>query len=391
MNKKIFLVGMPNSVHVSRWVNQLAGSGWEVCIYPSIADVEPHEDLNGVEVIRPLLFFRNIAIYFKLNYLLRVVTWMGQKYESLFPTARLNKLAYEIRRRSPDLVHSIEIQGGGYITLEAKKMIGAAFPKWLVTNWGSDIYLFGRLKKHEAKIKNVLSACDFYSCECLRDIELANQFGFKGRSFPAFPNTGGFDFQRLKDVEKVRTSSRRLIMLKGYQNWAGRALFGLRALERVSDLLQDYEICIYSASEDVVIAAELFTGRTGIPTKIIPNGTSHQLILEMHSKARISMGLSISDAISTSFLEAIVMGAFPIQSCTACVDEWIEHGVGGMIVPPEDPDVVEMALRTALTDDQLVDNAAKLNWEIAETRLCQNHIRSKVFNMYRAVLGEPSQ
>jgi hypothetical protein len=388
MTKKIFLVGMPNSVHISRWVKQLAGSGWEVSIYPSIADVEPHEGLNGVEIIRPFLFFRNIAVYCKLNLLLRAITWLGQKHESLFPAARINKLVYEIKRRSPDLVHSIEIQGGGYIALEAKKIIGAGFPKWLVTNWGSDIYLFGKLKKHEHKIKSVLSACDFYSCECLRDIELAHQFGFKGQSFPVYPNTGGFDLQMVKDLKKAETSARRLIMLKGYQNWAGRALFGLRALERVSDLLQGYEVCIYSASEDVLIAAELFTGRTGIPAKIIPNGASHQLILELHSKARISMGLSISDAISTSFLEAIVMGAFPIQSCTACANEWIEHGAGGMIVPPEDTDLIEMALRVALTDDQMVDNAARLNWEIAKKRLCQNYIRSKVLDMYSVALGE---
>ena len=32
------------------------------------------------------------------------------------------------------------------------------------------------------------------------------------------------------------------------------------------------------------------------------------------------------------------MGSFPIQSDTACADEWIEDGVSGLIVPPEDPD-----------------------------------------------------
>ena len=44
------------------------------------------------------------------------------------------------------------------------------------------------------------------------------------------------------------------------------------------------------------------------------------------------------------------MGALPIQSCTACADEWIVDGRSGLIVPPEDVDVIENALRRALTD-----------------------------------------
>ncbi|MBW1897870.1 MAG: glycosyl transferase family 1, partial [Deltaproteobacteria bacterium] len=103
-------------------------------------------------------------------------------------------------------------------------------------------------------------------------------------------------------------------MLKGYQGWAGRALVGLRALERCADILAGYEIVIYSASKEVLIAAELFSKSTGVQTTIIPEGTPHHEVLKLHGKARISIGLSISDAISTSLLEAVVMGSFPIQS-----------------------------------------------------------------------------
>jgi hypothetical protein len=39
-------------------------------------------------------------------------------------------------------------------------------------------------------------------------------------------------------------------------------------------------------------------------------------ILKLHGRPRISISLSISDAISRSVLEAMVMGAFPIQRMT---------------------------------------------------------------------------
>ena len=80
------------------------------------------------------------------------------------------------------------------------------------------------------------------------------------------------------------------------------------------------------------------------------------------------------------------MGAFPIQSCTACADEWIEDGKGGFIVPPEDPDVIETAIRASLMDDDLVERAAELNWQIAVERLDRSFIMQKVNEFYSRVL-----
>ncbi len=177
-------------------------------------------------------------------------------------------------------------------------------------------------------------------------------------------------------------------MLKGYQHWAGRALVGLRALERCAEILKDYEIVIYSASPETVIAAELFQHTTHVKTTILPLQTDHNEILRHHGSARISIGLSISDALSTSSIEALAMGAFPIQSNTACIDEWIEDGKTGMIVPPEDPDVIERAIRKALTDDNLVDNAAIVNLKTTKERLDSRQLRSQIIDIYTGIAKE---
>jgi glycosyltransferase involved in cell wall biosynthesis len=145
-----------------------------------------------------------------------------------------------------------------------------------------------------------------------------------------------------------------------------------------------YSIAIFSAGQDVKIAAELFALDTGIPVEIIPP-CSHASMLKKYGQARVYIGLSISDAISTSLLESIVMGAFPIQSCTACADEWIVDGQSGLIVPPEDVDLIEKALRLALTDDSLVDRADSLNKETARKRLSSTVIQPKVIDFYQHV------
>ena len=80
------------------------------------------------------------------------------------------------------------------------------------------------------------------------------------------------------------------------------------------------------------------------------------------------------------------MGAFPIQSCTACADEWIVQGENGFIVPPEDPHVIADAIRRAVSDDALVDHAAEVNSRVARERLDENLIRPQVIAMYEKIL-----
>lgn len=390
---KILLIGMSESIHMARWLSQIADQGWEIHLFPSKDFESVHPQIKNTTVHHSFysryatsdssLKKRGIPVFAK------ILAIAARRFlEKFFPGYRINQLARLIEKIQPDIIHSLEIQHAGYLTLEARKRCRGVFPPWIVTNWGSDIYLFGRLPEHEPKIREVLSLCDYYSCECKRDVCLAKSYGFTGTVLPVFPNAGGFD---LAIVERLRqpgpVSARRKIMLKGYQHWAGRALVGLRALERCAGLLGGYEVVVYLASDDVRIAAQLFQHDSGVPVNIMQH-TSHEEILRLHGQARISIGLSISDAISTSFLEALVMGSFPIQSWTACADEWVEDGVSGVLVPSDDPEMVERAIRRALTDDGLVDRAAEINAETARGRLDHGQLRGMAIDFYRSVASE---
>jgi glycosyltransferase involved in cell wall biosynthesis len=382
--KSILLIAMLDSVHTTRWVKQLMDQDWKIYLFPSTDAEKLHSNLAGVVVVRSnYRKIRDALSTLGLVFMARLVRYFERK----FSPDQAKQLRNVIVSLHPDLIHSLEIQAAGYLTLEAKNEFHGKFPPWIVTNWGSDIFLFGKLQRHKEKIHDVLAGCDYYSCECERDVKLALEFGFNKTVLPVFPNTGGFELRQLEKLRhEILPSSRKVIMLKGYQHWAGRALTGLRALERCEDVLGGYTIIIFSAPPEVEIAAELFTYKTGIASRIVSHDTTHQEMLSLHAKARISIGLSISDAISTSLLEAMVMGSFPIQSCTACADEWVQHGVSGMIVPPEDPEVIEKAIRIALAEDGLVDKAAEINWQVALTRLDGALLKQKATNIYRSIL-----
>lgn len=394
---RILFVGMSNSVHLSRWVSHLDDMNWERFLFP-VHVVRPHARLNKITLINSSEapgFYRNRTLHymngslplFAMNFMERVIRKRvkpGQSFPDPSPFL-VRALNSTIKRVKPDIVHSMEFQEAGYLTLEVKKRFKGTFPKWIATNWGSDIYLFGRLAEHRERVRAVLEHCDYYSCECHRDVLLAREYGLRGEALPLIPNSGGFELGEcdlLRSPDKV--SGRKLILLKGYQGWAGRSLFGLRALARCADILKSrgYSIAVYSSSADVNLALELFTHETGVPVEIIP-ATTHADMLRKYGQARVYLGLSISDAISTSLLESMVMGAFPIQSCTACADEWIVDGQSGMIVPPEDVDIIEQALRRALTDDALVDQASILNQATARERLDSAVIQPQIIDFYQ--------
>jgi hypothetical protein len=390
--RRILFVGMTESVHTARWIAQIEDKGWDIFLFP-VYSAQPHPSLKNLTVFGATLPRQNgkkkhiRLVWWTIPFFLAdyILTNLRRDKTNYFAS---KALAAIIRWLRPDLVHSLEIQHAGYLTLEARKQYKGKFPLWAVTNWGSDIYLFGRLAKHKPKIIELLASCNFYACECQRDVNLAINLGFKGKILPVFPNSGGIDLGKITVLGSNNLpSGRSRILLKGYQHWAGRALVGLQALRQCTDLLQNYVIAISVASPEVKIAAELFSQDTKIPVIIIPP-VPHDDMLSHYGKSRIYIGLSISDGISTSLLEAMAMGAFPIQSCTACADEWIVDGKSGFIVPAEDPQEIANSIRRALTDDALVNQAAEINARTVKERLDYSIIQPEVVKMYQDMLAQ---
>jgi hypothetical protein len=387
---KILFVALSGSIHTSRWISQIEDQGWDLYLFPSYDNLWINKDLQSVRYLIPFwslfrlmdklgigegyrLFYR---VFVKFNYALN-----NNYYEK-----RLNK---SINKIKPDLIHSMETQGAGYLVNSVKIKYfkeTSNFPMWWHVNWGSDFFIFGRILQHKYQIQQLLANCDYYSCECNRDVLLAKDLGYKNHILPVYPNSGGLKFDQIDAItsNSIAPSQRRIIMLKGYQGWAGRALVGIRALARCKDILSGYRIVIYTntQAEDIKIASSLFFDETGIPIELLKEHSDHSTILQYHSNARLSIGLSMGDAISTSLIEAMSVGSFPIQSNTSCANEWITDGETGIIVPPEDPEIIELAIRKAISDDNLVDNAAIINRIKVRTEIDYHKLKSMTIQTY---------
>lgn len=285
-------------------------------------------------------------------------------------------VAAAITRLRPALVISLEVQFAGYLALATKDYMGAGFPRWLLSNWGSDIYLYRKLKAHEPKLRRIAQSIDAYVAECQRDVGIVRQMGFRGRVLPTMPASGGVDFSDFPALDDLPPpSARREIHIKGYHGWSGRALHILAAVHMASAALAKFAIRISLAGSEVQAMARLMAERDGLDIACEPYVASHAESIARLARARLSVGMGISDGISTTLLESMAVGTFPIKGNSSCACEWVENGRTGMVLSPHDTRALAEALVRAAGDDGLVDEAAPVNratveqrWDAAENR-----------------------
>jgi glycosyltransferase involved in cell wall biosynthesis len=84
----------------------------------------------------------------------------------------------------------------------------------------------------------------------------------------------------------------------------------------------------------------------------------------------------------------MAMGSFPVQSSGGCYNEVVAPGRGALIVSPSDVDGLTSALQRALTDDALVDSAAKLNYAVCRTSFDFRQVRLRVLDAYERIVDD---
>ena len=311
-------VGMFDSPHFANWLSLHSDQAIDFRLVPS----SPHRKIHPT--LSSLGSGSHSATYTwsRLISLVAVPLWLldkvfGKALGSLV-------LSRTVRAFQPHFIHALELQNAGYIALRALQCQDAN-ASLIVTNYGSDIYWFSRFPKHLAKIRALLTLADRYACECKRDVGLALALGFSGRVMPVQPNSGYFP-REILEMELPRCDQRDVILIKGYHGWAGRALVALSSVESLAPALQDFRIVIYSSNLVTKLKAWKTSRISGIRIDAYGKGSlTREKMLELFAQSIIYVGLSRTDGISTSLLEAMALGAIPVQTSTACCDEWFDE------------------------------------------------------------------
>jgi glycosyltransferase involved in cell wall biosynthesis len=85
-------------------------------------------------------------------------------------------------------------------------------------------------------------------------------------------------------------------------------------------------------------------------------------------------------------LEAMACGALPVMGRLESIEEWIEDGRNGILFDSEQPDEIEVALCSALSNRELCENAQMINRKIIEDRANVENALPQLFDFYHTVI-----
>jgi glycosyltransferase involved in cell wall biosynthesis len=293
------------------------------------------------------------------------------------------KLGQILNEIQPDLVHSFEMQSCSYPIL--KTMQKFSHIKWLYSCWGSDLFYFQNQQQHLSKIKSVLSRIQYLHTDCNRDFLLAQSLGFKGKHLGVIPGGGGFNLQKFLPYSQP-LSDRKIILIKGYHHNVGRGLVLVKATHIIQKSIQKlgFEVVVFGAHPIVID----YIKKNELPYEVHDrHELAHHDLLQLMGKSALYLGNSISDGMPNTLLEAIIMGAFPIQSNPGNVTaEIITEGENGFLIenPNDENSIAELILRV-LQQPELLQNAFEINQKIAKERLDYVVNQQKIVALYQQI------
>jgi glycosyltransferase involved in cell wall biosynthesis len=382
MRKKILILGMLDSIHLGRWLEQFEDQKIDFVLFPSkkFRQIHPKtiallHNKNEMQ-IRLYKYGFTASIFGYLDFLLHVFPTKFSKFDN-----RKKSLEKLLRNHRFDYLHCLEIQGAGYLLSETITEQEQLRSKIILTNWGSDIFYFKDNKDDYLRIQKSLSIATHYSAECIRDYQLARELGYKGIELPCIPNAGGFNLDNIKS--NSRTSSRKNIVVKTYGGKFGRGLYAIQSVATILEEYLDFSVFFYSVTDDLLVNVKELEHkyRERVKFSTLARPISAELLKSIFNDSRIYIGCSISDGISTSFLESLISGTYPIQTDTSCANEWVNKGAVASIIPL-DADILLRELRVAIQDNSLVDEAQITNNKLAIENLEAKKIKSNALKFY---------
>ena len=357
---KILFLAIENSIHSYKWINTVAEeSRFEIQVYSTFKIYGSPNLFTDAE---------NVKLY---------------KFGAQPPLEEV------MNNFQPDIIHTLHTQLSAYPILKVRKEQEGVFPIWINSIWGSDLYFWMKEPNQNRKLRELLKHIDYIVGEGKRDEELAIQLGFTGKFLGPIPASAGIDFSKIQKIPYFTPSQRKEIIVKGYDRGVGRFRDALVALIRLKEDLKDYRINVYSMEMDKDMLG-VYARETGLNIRVIPQCDNNEM-LELFSRSRIAIACSYSDGLPGSLLEAMAAGAFPIQTNTAITEGWLSQNKSAILVPPDDVNALVDAIKIALFDDRLVDEAARINRETIRLQANITKQRRSIEKLYNSVSFEKNE
>lgn len=378
---KILMVSIPNH-HFFQWTNQLKDSGHEIYWF-DVTDGGPKvEKLNWVHQIKGWQLRFNYPFRHAIKKKFPDFYTIIQKYNRRNVQSVFQKKIKEIR---PDIIHCFEMKLAGIPVLPILEKYSKI--NLIYSSWGSDLYFYKELGLSKMQVEQFLTRVDYLITDCKRDFKIAEQIGFGNIFLGVFPGNGGI---LINEDHITSVNNRKVFLIKGYEDGVGKALIVLKALELIPlEELCDFKIMIYSADEIVKHRISESPHLSALDMEILTRDKfiSNEDLLKIMGESAIHIGNSISDGMPNALLEAMGMGAFPIQSNPGNVAaEVINNGANGYLInnPLNETAIAEL-IKNALKNSKLRAIAQEHNIAFIAANYNRAILQKEIIEIYQSV------
>lgn len=359
--RKILLVGELNSPHFQKWVEAL----YEIELFKEIYILDVSRNpLQPIAINFINHQKRNIKFLILPNFskFIGKYVYLILNFKSKF--ADLNNLFF-------DVIHIFNFQDKGYKFLQSKvlnqflnssKINGS---KIFLSSYGSDLTFFSTNPVQRTKILALLEFADLVVIEGVREIEiLQDNLNYAKPIFSVPTNSVGI--RNILTQNDFSVNSRNLILIKGNFGFVGRPFSAIdlviKTLSQVKS--KKFKVIIFSVPREIQDSIDVIFRNYEIDYEIFsPYSFTNKEMLTLYKNARLYIGCSLTEGLSTSAIEAASQGAVFFQTDSSSIAEHLERGLKGFLVDLYNLDASMEYLQKVIDDDNFYESIAKSNLE----------------------------
>jgi glycosyltransferase involved in cell wall biosynthesis len=438
---RILFIGLGSSTHTHAWIDLLADSdfnvrlfvlpnggvppdSWKVRTYlPQITEQLPEgldvsnrktlyclpEEFRAIKTKmqshfphRFLVFLKNLLNRLGLPLGLPLLSYdfgkseilQANQQDDVSPEAWLAKVIQEWK---PDIIHTLGLfdgQGGMYYYRVRKQFGLENIGKWVLQlRGGSDLALNRFIPDIAGQIKKVAQESDQIISDNRQNVQYLKQMGVSDDHFSSLipvPGTGGVDVASLGKIRKSKASESRIIIFsKAYESIWSKSLPVFEALKICWDRITPCTIHLFN------MYPETRPWFYALPDFIRENCVVHDRVSRDEfflflAQARVLLIPSLVDGVPNSLYEAMALGTLPIVSPLDTICSVVENEKNVLFARNLYPEEIADALSRAMTNNNLVDQAAQNNFEMVTKLANRSIIESRVVEYYKSLTGKTS-
>ncbi|MGB7849078.1 MAG: glycosyltransferase [Candidatus Acidiferrum sp.] len=257
----------------------------------------------------------------------------------------------------------LTLYGGGFAVLA----FASGFRPYAVYVVGSDILDRRRLKRGVARIALRSASAVFVNGAYLAE-----------KTRELIPNTRPMSLYLGVDTERFSPRPRlarpvRIVCTRGFLPVYNNEYL-IRALARIRDEAADFTVTFVSGGplldSSQRLADELLSPKVRSRVEFL-GGVSDERLTDIVRESHIYISTSRSDGTSSSLLEALASGLFPIISDIPQNREWVTPNGdvrNGILVPLDEPETLARALQEGVLEEQWRNGVAEYNRSLVLTR-----------------------